>query len=97
MNYLTRFNLSFDDIKEIENYFNKDIREKFIFMEDTVVEILSYLNSIGIKNIKDLIMNRPDICFMKLNNLKEKIDKFDVNLIKYIIENDINSLMNFEI
>ena len=97
MNYLTRFNLSFDDINEIERYFNKDIIEKFIIMEDNVIEILSYLNSIGIKNIKDLIMNRPDICFMKLNNLKEKIDKFDVNLIKYIIQNDINSLMNFEI
>ena len=45
----------------------------------------------------NLITNRPDICFMDINLLKEKADKIDPGLLKFIFENEVENLLNFDI
>lgn len=97
MNYLEKYNLSKDEIQKIKKHFNKDIVNKFEIMEDNVTKVLDYLTSLKIKNIKNLILNRPDICFMNLELLQNKTSKFDQNLIKFIFENEVENLMNFDI
>ena len=94
IDYLKNYNLNVSDIKKI---FNKDIINKFEIMQDNVINILDYLESLQVSNFKELIINRPDICFMNVNDLKEKIEKIDINLIKYVIENDPQNLINFDI
>lgn len=97
MNYLEKYNLSKDEIQKIKKHFNKDIINKFEIMEDNVTKVLDYLSSIGIKKIRNLILNRPDICFMDIELLQSKTSKFDPKLIKFIFENEVDNLMNFDI
>ncbi len=97
MDYLEKYNLKKEDITKIRKRFNKDIVNKFEVMEDNVCQVLDYLTSLNIKNIKNLILNRPDICFMDADILKEKISKFDSQLIKFVFDEDEQNLMNFDI
>ena len=97
MDYLEKYNLSKDEIQKIKKHFNKDIVNKFEIMEDNVTKVLDYLSSLKIKNVKSLILNRPDICFMNLELLQSKTSKFDSNLIRFIFENEVENLMNFDI
>ncbi len=97
MDYLEKYNLKKEDITKIRKRFNKDIVNKFEVMEDNVCQVLDYLTSLNIKNIKNLILNRPDICFMDVDILKEKISKFDSQLIKFVFDEDEQNLMNFDI
>ena len=96
MNYLEKY-MSEEDVLKIKQYFNKDIINKFEIMEYNVCLVLDYLSSIGVKKFNNLILNRPDICFMDLELLKIKIGKFDVNLMQFVFENEVNNLMNFDI
>ena len=97
IDYLKKYNLTDEDLNEIKTVFNKDIINNFEIMMDNVCLILDELRSIGVTNIKNMILNRPDICFSDLESLREKIAKFDKELIKYVIENDPNNLINFDI
>jgi hypothetical protein len=97
IDYLKKYNLTDDDLQEIDKKFNKDIKEKFAVMQDNVREVLDYLLELGVSNFKSLILLRPDICFMNVLVLKEKIEKIDSNLIGFVIEKDAQSLINFDI
>lgn len=96
LDYLNGY-LDNDDIEIIKKQFNKDILNNFEAMKDNVLLILNYLLSIDIKNIKNIILKRPDLFFEDLELLKEKVGKYDNNLIKFIFDNDPSSLINLEI
>lgn len=96
LDYLNGY-LDNDDIEIIKKQFNKDILNNFEAMKDNVLLILNYLLSIGIRNIKSIILKRPDLFFEDLELLKEKVGKYDNNLIKFIFDNDPSSLINLEI
>lgn len=94
IDYLNKYNV---DILNMKKIFNNDIINKFDVMETNVSSILEYLKSLGINDFNELIINRPDIFFNDIVYLKEKMDKIDKELIKYIIENDSENLINFDI
>lgn len=96
LDYLNGY-LDNDDIEIIKKQFNKDILNNFEAMKDNVLLIINYLLSIDIKNIKNIILKRPDLFFEDLELLKEKVGKYDNNLIKFIFDNDPSSLINLEI
>lgn len=96
LDYLNGY-LDNDDFEIIKKQFNKDILNNFEAMKDNVLLILNYLLSIDIKNIKNIILKRPDLFFEDLELLKEKVGKYDNNLIKFIFDNDPSSLINLEI
>jgi len=97
IDYLKLYNLKTNDLAYIKKKFNKDIIGKFEIMENNVVSVLDYLQSIGVKDFKELILNRPDICFVDKDYLKTKLEKIDINLIIFVIENDPQNLINFDI
>ena len=97
IDYLKKYNLTSEDIGEIKLHFNKDILSKFEIMAYNVSVILDYLQNIGVNNYKGLILERPDLCFSNISYLKEKIEKIDPNIIIYIIENDPQNLISFDI
>ncbi len=96
LDYLNGY-LDNNDIEIIKKQFNKDILNNFEAMKDNVLLIINYLLSIDIKNIKNIILKRPDLFFEDLELLKEKVGKYDNNLIKFIFDNDPSSLINLEI
>ena len=97
MEYLENYNFTIGEISKLKKRFNKDINSKFELMQYNVTLILDYLSSLDIVDFHKLIMNRPDVCFMNIDILKEKLSKFDTHLIKFIFENEVDNLMNFDI
>ena len=97
IDYLCKYNITEDDLKKIKSTFNKDIINRFALMRSNVEEVLEYLNQNGINNYMQLILNRPDICFMGTDVLAEKLEKFNPELIKFIFENEVDNLINFDL
>lgn len=97
IDFLNKYGLSKEDILEIKGHFD----EKFIYnlgvMKNNVIEVLDYLQSIGVTDFKNLILCRCDLCFMDVDYLKGQISKYDEKLIVYIMNNDICDLLDFDI
>lgn len=90
MNYLKKYSLSNEDIKDIENNLD-DMDINLLYVnEDKVIDIIDYLVSIGFTNIKDLLMYKTNLFYIKLDVIKERIDKDKDNII-----NEINKDVNY--
>ncbi len=91
MNYLKKYSLSNEDIKDIENNLD-DMDINLLYVnEDKVIDIIDYLVSIGFTNIKDLLMYKTNLFYIKLDVIKARIDKDKDNIINEI-NNDVNYL-----
>ncbi len=89
MNYLKKYSLSNEDIKDIENNLD-DMDINLLYVnEDKVIDIIDYLVSIGFTNIKDLLMYKTNLFYIKLDVIKARIDK-DKDII-----NEINKDVNY--
>ena len=55
MDYFKKYGLNEEDIKELENYIDDDDINNYYVNELEIIDILDYLNEIGIKNIKDIL------------------------------------------
>ena len=97
MEYLEKYNFTPEEVTKIRKKFNKDIVSKFQIMEDNVTKVLDYLTNLGITSFYELITKRPDICFMDINILKEKTEKIDAGLLKFVFENEVDNLLDFDI
>ncbi len=90
MNYLKKYSLSNEDIKDIENNLD-DMDINLLYVnEDKVIDIIDYLVSIGFTNIKDLLMYKTNLFYIKLDVIKARIDKDKDNII-----NEINKDVNY--
>ena len=91
MNYLKKYSLSNEDIEDIENNLD-DMDINLLYVnEDKVIDIIDYLVSIGFTNIKDLLMYKTNLFYIKLDVIKARIDKDKDNIINEI-NNDVNYL-----
>lgn len=91
MNYLKKYSLSNEDIKDIENNLD-DMDINLLYVnEDKVIDIIDYLVSIGFTNIKDLLMYKTNLFYVKLDVIKARINKDKDNIINEI-NNDVNYL-----
>lgn len=91
MNYLKKYSLSNEDIKDIENNLD-DMDINLLYVnEDKVIDIIDYLVSIGFTNIKDLLMYKTNLFYIKLDVIKARINKDKDNIINEI-NNDVNYL-----
>lgn len=97
IDYLKKYNLTDDDINLLNSQLSEDIKNSLFVMKDNAETILDYLKELGVTNFKDLLLERIDICFFDLNYLKEKIEKYDKKLIKFVIDNSIGDLLDFDI
>ena len=95
MNYLKKYSLSNEDIKDIENNLD-DMDINLLYVnEDKVIDIIDYLVSIGFTNIKDLLMYKTNLFYIKLDVIKARIDKDKDNIINEI-NNDVKETVEFE-
>ena len=91
MEYLKKFNLTDDDIKKIYNSIDEMDINEITMKEEKIEKILKYFISIGITNIKDIIIYKTYLLYDDLENIKEKIDKYgNNNIIKLINEDAVN-------
>jgi len=95
LSYLDQFNIK--DTNYIKGVLNTDTLTKLTVMKDIVTENLNYLKEFGVKNLTNVIVNRPDILFRTNSKLKQNLTTLDQELLIYIFENSIDDLVNFNI
>lgn len=86
MKYLKKYGLSLNDIKEIEESLDDMDLNLLYVNEDKVISILDYLVSIGFTNIKELLMYKSNLFYIKLEVIIDRISKDKENIIKEINE-----------
>ena len=86
MKYLKKYGLSLNDIKDIEESLDDMDLNLLYVNEDKVISILDYLVSIGFTNIKELLMYKSNLFYIKLDVIIDRISKDKENIIKEINE-----------
>lgn len=92
MDYFKKYGLNEEDIKELENYIDDDDINNYYVNELEIIDILDYLNEIGIKNIKDILKYKANIFYEKLDNIKKSFENRK-DIVKLINED----ITNFEL
>ena len=89
MLFYADYGLTDEDIKEIEEYLSDEDINNYYVSELRVAEILDYLKSLGIKNIKDILMYKSNIFYESVNTIKKNIpnDKIIIELINEDYQN----------
>lgn len=91
MEYLKIFNLTDEDIKDITNSIDEMDINEISMKEEKVIEILKYFISIGITNIKDIIIYKTYLLYDDIETIKDKFNKYsNINIIKLINEDAVN-------
>ena len=57
-----------------------------------VINNLNYFKEIGIKRINDLLIERTDLFLVPTEILKEKLDKFNLNVLSELVNEDFCNL-----
>lgn len=92
MDYFKKYGLNDEEINDIKNYIDNDDANNYYVNELDVIEILDYLISIGIDNIKDILKYKANIFYEKLDNIKKSFDNRK-DIVKLINED----ITNFEL
>ena len=91
MEYLTKYNLTTEDIKDITSSIDEDDKLELELNEERVSSIIDYFLSIGLTNIKDIIITKPNLFYDDVNSIKMKIEKYsNTNIIELLKEDPIN-------
>lgn len=93
MDYLKKYNLNDEDIKEIIDTIDEMDYNELIFNQENVETILRYFIGLGITNLKNILMYKTYIFYDSIESIKESFIKCDINTIKLINED----IMNFEL
>ena len=91
MEYLKKFNLTSEDINDIVNTIDEQDIMELEFNEERVASIMEYLVSLGIKDIKNILIYKTNIFYDDLESIKRRFDEYTgIDIIDVINENLIN-------
>ena len=92
MDYLKVYNLTKDDIFEIQNSISDTDYSELSMHEERVHQIIKFLKSKNVKNIKELLINKTSLFYENLDYIKSIFEKYDSKMIESINE-DVNNLI----
>lgn len=94
MNFLLEYGIKKETIEKIKEI--KDDSEVFycLTQKDNVTKVINYLQSINIKNIDDILLNRLELFYVPVNKIKESFEKYNINVLVQLLNEDINILNN---
>ena len=92
MNFLREYDISDNVIRDIRKYNDKAVVQMLIYDEENVGRVIEYLRNIGVEVIDEMLINRPEIFSIKSNLLIEAFNKFDLETLVYLINEDINAI-----
>lgn len=97
LNYLMDLNITPEDIKLINDSLSKNTLTSLELSRSVVIETLNYYKSLGIKDLTNIIVKRPDLVLIKKEDIEQSISKVNKELIINIFNNDIDDLILFGI
>ena len=94
MKFLLEYGIKKETIEKIKEI--KDDSEVFycLTQKDNVTKVINYLQSINVKNIDDILLNRLELFYVPVNKIKESFEKYNINVLVQLLNEDINILNN---
>ena len=91
MNYLKKFNLSDEDLDEIYDSLSDEDWQFVTATKTQVGDLLEYLISIGITNIKNIFLYRPNVLYQYAKDMKKYIEESQISDIVQKINEDVDN------
>ena len=92
MEFLLPFGITKETIAQVIKNNDETLIENLICDQEMVINNLNYFNEIGIKRINDLLIERTDLFLVPTEILKEKLDKFNLNVLSELVNEDFCNL-----
>lgn len=100
MDFLSKYNISNEEIELIKKTNSEGIINSVLINKDNVIEIVDYLIELGVKveAIKDLFLYQIGLFFRTLKEIKEAFDEYETESIVKSLNYDVNTvdLIEFE-
>lgn len=97
INYLLDLGLSQEELYDIKEELNEEIYTALELSRSVVKETLTYYKELGVNNLFNIIIKRPDLVLIKKEDVEASISKIDKNLFVNLVNNNIEDLMLFGI
>lgn len=91
MEYLKEYDFTDDDINDLKEILDDNDINEIVLDEALIRNILDYLKSLGIKNVKEVLFNKPYIIYSSINAIDRAINNYDGDIINLINE-DIRNI-----
>ena len=92
MEFLLPFGITKETIAQVIKNNDETLIENLICDQEMVINNLNYFKEIGIKRITDLLIERTDLFLVPTEILKEKLDKFNLNVLSELVNEDFCNL-----
>lgn len=94
MDFLKKYELSDSDINIIKNNNYENIINVIIYNKKNVCDVVDYLLSIGIEvsTLAQILSDRLDLFLKPVDDVKAAFDKFNIDSLVTIINDDIANL-----
>ena len=92
MNFLREYDITDEVIEQIRENNDSSIIQSVIYNEQNVGKIINYFKEINIEVIDELLISRPELFTVDLSKIKSEINKYNVEILVNLINEDINSI-----
>ena len=92
MNFLREYDITDEVIEQIRENNDSSIIQSVIYNEQNVGKIINYFKEINIEVIDELLISRPELFTIDLSKIKSEINKYNVEILVNLINEDINSI-----
>lgn len=95
LNYLLDLDISPEEIYDINHTLDKGTIEILEISKNNVKDILRFYRLKGVTNICGLIINRPDLVLLNIDEADKNINKLEDGLFVELVNNNIEDLIVF--
>lgn len=92
MNFLREYDITDEVIEQIRENNDSSIIQSVIYNEQNVGKIINYFKEINIEVIDELLISRLELFTVDLSKIKSEINKYNVEILVNLINEDINSI-----
>lgn len=92
MNFLREYDITDEVIEQIRENNDSSIIQSVIYNEQNVGKIINYFKEINIEVIDELLISRPELFTVDISKIKSEINKYNVEILVNLINEDINSI-----
>lgn len=92
MNFLREYDITDEVIDQIRENNDSSIIQSVIYNEHNVGKIINYFKEINIEVIEELLISRLELFTVDLSKIKSEINKYNVEILVNLINEDINSI-----